>query len=281
MALAARTRLWRACCVALCLAASRGAHADVLHAVQVLREGGCGGTLAAAAPLRHEPALDRAAELWSRGSRATAALERSGYTAEASTAIHVRGSDATLIDALRQSTCRKLANPALRDVGVYREGTDNWILLTAPYVVPSRLETPVLANRALQLVNSIRARGARCGTHVFAAVPPVRLSDTLATVAFGQAVDMATHDYFEHKDSAGRSPADRVRAVGYAEKLVGENIAYGPKTADEVVEGWLASPGHCENIMDPRFTEMGIAYAPGRAGKRGMFWVQLLADPRT
>src|ERR1017187_3320510 len=75
--------------------------------------------------------------------------------------------------------------------------------------------------------------------------------------------------------------AVRVRAVGYKEKLVGENIAYGPKSAEEVVQGWLSSPGHCENIMDPRFAEMGIAYAPGHASKRGLYWVQLLADPLT
>jgi uncharacterized protein YkwD len=67
--------------------------------------------------------------------------------------------------------------------------------------------------------------------------------------------------------------------VGYREKLVGENIAYGPKSAEEVVQGWLSSPGHCENIMDPRFAEMGVAYAQGQASKRGLYWVQLLADP--
>jgi uncharacterized protein YkwD len=71
-----------------------------------------------------------------------------------------------------------------------------------------------------------------------------------------------------------------VRAAGYQEKLVGENIAYGPTTADEVVQGWLGSPGHCENIMNPQFAEMGIAYAAGQASKRGLYWVQLLAAPR-
>jgi uncharacterized protein YkwD len=90
---------------------------------------------------------------------------------------------------------------------------------------------------------------------------------------------MAEHNYFEHEDLKGRSPVDRVRAVGYQEKLVGENIAYGPKSAEEVVQGWLDSPGHCENIMDSRFAEMGIAYAAGQA-KRGLYWVQLLAAPR-
>jgi uncharacterized protein YkwD len=103
----------------------------------------------------------------------------------------------------------------------------------------------------------------------------------LGQVALGHATDMARHGYFEHQDLAGHSPADRVRAVGYREKLVGENIAYGPQSADEVVQGWLDSPGHCENIMDPRFAEMGIAYAPGQAHKHGLYWVQVLAAPKT
>jgi uncharacterized protein YkwD len=107
------------------------------------------------------------------------------------------------------------------------------------------------------------------------------LSDALAGVALEHASDMAVHNYFEHVDLTGHSPADRVRAAGYHEKLVGENIAYGPTSTDEVVKGWLESPGHCENIMDPRFAEMGIAFAPGQASKHGLYWVQVLADPQT
>jgi len=150
----------------------------------------------------------------------------------------------------------------------------------AATAVPTKISAPVQAARTLQLVNEVRARGARCGEKSFAPAPPVKLSDTLAGVALGHASDMALHNYFEHEDLAGKSPADRVRAVGYREKLVGENIAYGPKSADEVVQGWLDSPGHCENIMDPRFGEMGIAYAPGKAARRGLFWVQLLVSPK-
>jgi uncharacterized protein YkwD len=136
------------------------------------------------------------------------------------------------------------------------------------------------AGRALELVNDIRARGASCGSRSFAPAPPVRLSRILNDVALRHAADMAQHDYFEHEDLSGRSPAARVRAVGYAEKLVGENIAYGPESADEVVKGWLASPGHCENIMDPRFAEMGFASSPGRMPRRGLYWVQLLVAPK-
>jgi uncharacterized protein YkwD len=139
---------------------------------------------------------------------------------------------------------------------------------------------PLLATRALELVNEVRARGTRCGARAFAPAPPLTFSGTLAGVALGHAADMAAHDYFEHENRAGKSPADRVRASGYLEKWVGENIAYGPKTIEDVVQGWLDSPGHCENIMDPRFVEMGIAYAAGRTSRHGLYWVQLLAEPR-
>ena len=140
---------------------------------------------------------------------------------------------------------------------------------------------PELASRALELINDVRARGTRCGGRAFAPAPPLVLSGTLANVAFGHATDMAAHNYFEHEDLAGHSPADRVRAVGYKEKLVGENIAYGPKSVEEVVQGWLDSPGHCQNIMDPRFEQMGIAFANGQSlSRHGLYWVQLFAEPR-
>jgi len=146
--------------------------------------------------------------------------------------------------------------------------------------IPAVPSAPLLSTRALQLVNEVRARGARCGTQAFGPAPPLSFSGTLAGVALGHAGDMAEHNYFEHEDLAGRSPADRVRAAGYGEKLVGENLAYGPGTIEEVVQGWLDSPGHCENIMDPRFAQMGIAYAAGRASRHGLYWVQLFAEPR-
>jgi uncharacterized protein YkwD len=167
-----------------------------------------------------------------------------------------------------------------QDIGVYRQGSNNWLVLSSRYSPPDRSQAPVLAARALELINQVRASGTRCGERSFGPTSLVTLSATLASVALGHAADMAAHDYFEHQDLTGRSPAQRVRAVGYQEKLVGENIAYGPKSIDEVVQGWLNSPDHCENIMDPRFAQMGIAYAPGQHSRRGLYWVQLLAAPR-
>ncbi len=256
------------------------ARADALSAVQLLREGGCGGVLPAARALQRNALLDRAAEQWAAGRGAAAAVERSGYRAEATASLHISGAESAAVDLIKRSGCRTVTDQKLRDIGIYRHGTETWLVLASPYVLPATAQAPLLARRALELVNDVRARGTRCGERSFGPAPPVRLSETLAGVAFGHATDMARHNYFEHEDLAGHSPADRVRAVGYREKLVGENIAYGPKSAEEVVQGWLESPGHCENIMDPRFAEMGIAYAAGQASRRGLYWVQLLAIPQ-
>jgi uncharacterized protein YkwD len=285
-----------------------GSATDALSAVQELREGGCGGVVPAARPLRHELALDGVAQQWADGSALAAAAERSGYPALATAGLHVSSNPAEILEALRRYACRTLTGQDLRGVGVYRRGFDSWIVITTDYrappglpasgarIAPPALVAPVpesprapapriataaeLATQALELVNGVRAHGARCGGRLFAAAPPLVLSGTLANVAFGHAADMAEHDYFEHRDLNGQSPADRVRAVGYREKLVGENIAYGPKSVEEVVQGWLDSPGHCENIMDARFAEMGIASAAGRSGRHGLYWVQVLAEPQ-
>ena len=252
---------------------------DAVSAVQLLRAGGCGGIQQPVPPLTRNALLDRAAASWAGGSMPAAATERSGYKAEATAGLHLNGPDSSTVRVLRQSECRTLMNQSLRDIGVYRRGRDTWLILASAYSAPSRAQAPALAARVLELVNDVRARGTRCGERTFGAAPPVAPSVTLARVALGHATDMAEHNYFEHQDRAGRSPAERVRAAGYREKLVGENIAYGPSSADEVVRGWLDSSGHCENLMDPRFAEMGIAYAAGRTSKRGLYWVQLLAAP--
>ena len=276
------------------------AQADPLSAVQTLREGGCGGVVPAARPLWHNSALDRLAAQWAAGGALSAQAERSGYAPHAVAGVHASGPDSSMLELLRRSDCGLLSNRGMREIGVYRRGADVWLVLAsagapaptaptpaAPWRAPARPNVspappaPPSSARALQLVNEVRSRGTQCGARAFAPAPPLRLSGTLASVALGHATDMAEHNYFEHRDLAGRSPADRVRAVGYRENLVGENIAYGPGSIDDAVRGWLDSPDHCENIMDPRFAEMGIANAAGHASARhGLYWVQLLAAPR-
>jgi uncharacterized protein YkwD len=262
------------------LSAALQAAADPVSAVQLLREGGCGGILPPAPLLHHIASLDRAAAQWARGTAPAKAAERSGYTAENTAAVHISGPESSTLQLLRRSSCQSLLGRDLHDIGVYQHGLDTYLVMASAYATPGSSQAPVQAMRALQLINEARARGTRCGARSFAPAPPVTLSGTLSSVALGHAADMARHDYFEHEDLTGHSPADRVRSAGYKEKLVGENIAYGPKSTEEVVQGWLDSSAHCENIMDPRFAEMGIAYAAGQASKRGLYWVQLLVQPR-
>jgi uncharacterized protein YkwD len=281
------------------LAAAPAARADVLSVVQMMRAGGCGGLVPLARPLNHASVLDRAAEQWAAGKSPSAAAEQSGYHGKSVEGVRLSGSDDAVIQLLRRSECHTVSGRDLRDVGFYRRGADTWLLLASPRAAspsaapattwqapapnaraPVSLASQSLESRALKLVNEARARGASCGSHEFGPAPPLTLSGTLADVALGHATDMAVHGYFDHQDRTGQSPADRVRKVGYREKLVGENIAYGPITVEEVVQGWLHSPDHCENIMDPRFAEMGIGLATGQASRPGLFWVQLLAQPR-
>jgi uncharacterized protein YkwD len=269
--------IWGLCLVGI-------AHGDPLTDVQRLRESGCGRIVPAPSHLRHVDRLDLAALRWAAGRALVAAAEDTGYAVDKVAGVHVAASDPAILQSLRRTSCSTLTRQDVTDVGVYRRGRDVWIVLASSYFVPSAALSATYSARVLELVNEIRARGVSCGTHTYGPAPPVRSSASLEHVAYGHALDMAQHNYFEHQDLTGATPADRVRAAGYLEKLVGENIAYGPRSPDEVVSGWLESPEHCENIMDRRFAEMGVGYAlgrvPGRRSGLGLYWVQVLADPK-
>lgn len=276
--------IWRSIALLATTCAATGiaitSRADTLDVVQSLRAGVCSAGAADRQALHHDGRLDAAARYWALGQSPATAIARSGYSADASAMLHVTGSTAALKEALRESACATLRRPELRDVGSYRRDAQTWIMLAAPYTALSPAQQPEVGARALELVNAARRQRRHCGTRDFDSAPPLRHAAQLDTIALAHAREMADYDYLEHQDRSGRSPAQRVRSAGYHENLVGENIAYGPDSAPEVVQGWLASAGHCENLMNPGFKEMGIAFASGRGShRRGLYWVQLLARP--
>lgn len=136
-----------------------------------------------------------------------------------------------------------------------------------------------IRDRIVELVNEARSRGRRCGTESFAAAPRLRISRDLTEAAAAHARDMARRNYFDHRGRDGSQPKDRVLRAGYDPRLSGENIAFGPVSAEEVVAGWLDSPGHCANIMEPRFEDIGVGVATGRKRNR-TYWVQTFGAPR-
>jgi len=132
--------------------------------------------------------------------------------------------------------------------------------------------------RVVELVNAARSRGRKCGRERFPAAPSLNVSRDLNDAAADHARDMARKKYFEHRGRDGSQPKDRVLRAGYESRLTGENIALGPESAEEVVAGWLDSPGHCANIMDARFQDIGVGVATGR-GRGQIYWVQNFGLP--
>ena len=74
--------------------------------------------------------------------------------------------------------------------------------------------------------------------------------------------------------------ADRVNATGYAWRNLGENIAAGYASVDATVDAWMGSDGHCANLMNPVFADMGAACVTGSRSTYGNYWAQNLARPR-
>jgi uncharacterized protein YkwD len=119
----------------------------------------------------------------------------------------------------------------------------------------------------LQLVNASRAKGCTCGTTVMPPVNPLIWNNILAQVALAHSKDMNDNNYFSHTGLDGSSPGDRITAAGYIWTSYGENIAEGYPDEQSVMSAWLQSEGHCMNIMDAGFKEMGF-------GKDGAYWTQ-------
>ena len=145
-------------------------------------------------------------------------------------------------------------------------------------------------DRVLALTNDARAKGYDCDAKAFPATPVVRLpalrrNVLLDRAARAQSAAMALADYFDHQSLVdGSRPADRATAAGYEWRVVGENIAAGQPTPEEVATGWLRSLGHCHNIMDASFTEIGLSFvrrAPDAKDSLGRpFWTQVFGRPK-
>jgi uncharacterized protein YkwD len=88
------------------------------------------------------------------------------------------------------------------------------------------------------------------------------LSTRLARSAQGWNTAMVASGDFTH----GANFAGRINAVGYDWQKAGENIATGFPTPAEAVTAWMASTGHCRNILDPSFRDMGTGETPARVG---------------
>ena len=266
-----------ACAVFLTFAG--GAAASPASAVSRARLAACAGPTGG--ELKETGALDAVAGRLARGESLHGALGSLRVRPEYATAIHLVGieDDHGIATAAAGRFCKDLADPRLREIGVARRGGELFIVVVAPLDPPRPADQPAVAREVLKLVNRARAAARQCGSKPYPAAEPLRLSGELSRAAVDYAAMMASSSRLEHRGLDGSVPADRVRRAGYAAELVGENIAGGVPDAAGVVAGWLASPGHCANIMEPRFTEMGLGYALNASSEFQIYWSQLLARP--
>ena len=136
----------------------------------------------------------------------------------------------------------------------------------------------------LMLTNAARARGADCGQYgSFGAAGPLTMQPNLRCSARLHSQDMGMNGYFAHDSENGTDPFMRMTTAGYSGRMMGENIAKGQQTPMEVVDGWMESDGHCSNIMNPGFTDLGVGYWQGEADNQffngNKLWTQNFGSP--
>ena len=135
-------------------------------------------------------------------------------------------------------------------------------------------------DEVLVLVNEARAQARTCGNESFGATGPLTMEARLRCAARVHSLDMAMRGFFDHTNPDGLSPFDRMELAGYEYRAAGENIAAGQTTPEQVVQGWLDSPGHCRNIMSPDFEEIGVGYDATTTGEFPHYWTQVFGTPQ-
>ncbi|MFI9390076.1 CAP domain-containing protein [Streptomyces bauhiniae] len=161
--------------------------------------------------------------------------------------------------AAKSASAKPVSTPTVRQVS-----TQPRPVQTATTAAPSTPQPAATASgdvaRVVELVNAERAK---------VGCSPVELNSTLTKAAQDHSADMAAHNTMSHTGSDGSDPGSRITAAGYQWSAYGENVAYGYATPEQVMAGWMDSPGHRENILNCSYKEIGVGLA-----QPGSYWTQ-------
>ncbi len=142
--------------------------------------------------------------------------------------------------------------------------------MAAPIEVAYRPVGPAASAAANVVTYANAARRAR-------GLAPLRASAALNRAALNQAGYMARAGRMTHTGSGGTTVGTRVPQAGYRWSMVGENVAFGQRNSARVVAAWMASPPHAANILNSRYTQIGV----GVVSRHGvLWWCMVLARPR-
>ena len=143
-----------------------------------------------------------------------------------------------------------------------------------PGLPPLDGEVDATAARLVELVNEARSAARSCGALGWRdAAAPLAIEPRLGRAAQLHSEDMRSMGVMSHVGSDGSSLRERVDRQGYPWWVLGENVGRGYATPEAVVNAWLASDGHCANVMGTGFSQLG-------AGEAGRFWTLVFARPR-
>lgn len=98
---------------------------------------------------------------------------------------------------------------------------------------------------------------------------PLKIDEKLSEVAREKSKDMQSNNYFDHNSPTYGSPFDMMKQFGVTYNAAGENIAQGQRSPEEVVNAWMNSQGHRENILNSDFTHIGVGHV-----SEGNYWTQ-------
>ena len=132
----------------------------------------------------------------------------------------------------------------------------------------------------LKATNDSRSTARQCGATTYSAAGPLVWNNSLAAAAIKHSNDMASNNFFNHSGSDGLQVWDRADAENYQYSYIGENIAAGQDTVENVQSDWIDSPGHCSNIMNPQITEMGAACIIDPNSDYDSYWTVVVGKRR-
>jgi len=168
-------------------------------------------------------------------------------------------------------------SPEMRDVGIGVARMNGLPLYAFLFAVPES-EHFSQSTRGLGDLNRVRAEmlAQVNAQRRKAGAPPLALNADLQEAAQAHAQDMLARGFFAHKSPSGTTVRERSRKAGYDWRAIGENIAEGQTSVNEVMTTWMNSPGHRENILNPAFRELGVGLVlgKGRDGEYRVIWVQ-------
>lgn len=130
----------------------------------------------------------------------------------------------------------------------------------------------------LNYINQIRTTGVQCEGKYFPATHPVSWNDKLTNAAKKHSDDMARFQFVDHKGSDGSLPEQRVDNAGYHWYNLTENVASGTRSLAGTLDAFTKSAYHCENIMNTKVKEIGMACTYNPQSDQALYWSQLFAS---